>query len=186
MAYIVLTELDRIMKTLLKNIAITILLLVSSATLQAQTKLLTEEELDKEHVYLSLALALKNPTKVYKLNLSRQNLTTIPPEVYTFVNLQRLDVSYNQLTEVPREIGTLKNLQSLDITKNKVAHLPATISLLTYLNELLIGDNEFKQLPETILQLKYLTLLEVDNNKIPKAEINKLKKALPKCEIINE
>jgi Leucine-rich repeat (LRR) protein len=174
------------MNNLLKTFIIAIFLISKLATLQAQTKLLSEEELDKEHVYLSLALAVKNPTKVYKLNLSRQNLTTIPPEVYTFVNLQRLDLSYNQLTEIPREIGTLKNLQSLDITKNKVAHFPATIALLSNLNELLIGDNLFTKLPENIFQLKKLELLEVENNKLPKTELNKIKKALPKCEVIFE
>jgi Leucine-rich repeat (LRR) protein len=155
-------------------------------TAQGQSKLLNEEELDKEHMYLSLNTALKNPTKVYKLNLSRQNLTTIPAEVYSFVNLQRLDMSYNNLTEVPKEIGILKNLQSFDFTKNKLTNLPATIALLTHLEEILIGNNQFVTIPLSITQLKKLELLEIDDNKIPKSEITKFKKLLPKCELIFE
>ncbi len=170
------------MKTILYLFA---LLSISFIT-QAQTKLLSEEALEKEPVFIFMEEALKNPTKVYKLNLSRQNLKEIPKEIYLFVNLQRIDLSYNNITEVPKEIGLLKKLQSLDLTKNKIKILPATISLLSYLEEFLMADNMLQTVPLGILQLKRLTLLELENNKIPKQEILKLQKSLPKCEVVFE
>jgi Leucine-rich repeat (LRR) protein len=170
----------------LKNLLYFLIFLATSFTSQAQQRLLNEEDLDKEPVFIFLAEALKNPTKVYKLNLSRQQLKEIPKEIYQFVNLQRIDLSYNNITEIPKEIGLLKNLQSLDLTKNQIKELPATISLLIHLDEFLMGDNLLQKIPDGMLKLKRLTLLELENNKIPQKELTKLQKAMPKCEIIYE
>ncbi len=170
----------------LKDILYFLIFLAASFTAQAQQRLLNEEDLDKEPVFIFLAEALKNPTKVYKLNLSRQQLKEIPKEVYQLVNLQRIDLSYNNISEISKEIGLLKNLQSLDLTKNQIKELPATISLLTHLDECLMGDNLLQKIPDSMLKLKRLTLLELENNKIPQKELTKLQKAMPKCEIIYE
>ncbi len=175
----------------LKNILFLFLILIISfitciSTARAQQRLLNDEDLDKEPVFIFLAEALKNPTKVYKLNLSRQQLKEIPKEIYQFVNLQRIDLSYNNISEIPKEIGLLKNLQSLDLTKNKIKELPATISLLTHLDEFLMGNNLLQKIPDSMFKLKRLTLLELENNKIPQKELTKLQRAMPKCEIIYE
>lgn len=153
---------------------------------QAQNKLLNEKDLDKQPVYIALEDAMRNPMKVYKLNLSRMKLKAIPKEIYAFVNLQQLDLSYNEITEVQREIGTLKNLQKLDLTHNKITELPATISLFRNLEEFLVGSNQLKTIPFGVAQLKKLLLLEVEENKIPAKEVAKLQKAMPNCDIIYE
>lgn len=153
---------------------------------QAQNKLLSEKDLNKQPVYIALEDAMRHPTKVYKLNLSRMKLKTIPKEIYAFVNLQQLDLSYNEITEVQREIGILKNLQKLDLTHNKITELPATISLFRNLEEFLIGSNQLKTIPLGVAQLKKLLLLEVEENKIPAKEVAKLQKAMPNCDIIYE
>jgi Leucine-rich repeat (LRR) protein len=151
-----------------------------------QSKLLDEKSLEKLPVFISLEDAMLQPTKVYKLNLSRMKLKAIPKEIYTFVNLQQLDLSYNDITEVPKEIGILKNLQKLDLTHNKIKELPATISLFKNLEEFLVGSNQLKTIPMGMAQLKKLLLLEVEENKIPEKEVAKLQKALPHCDIIYE
>ncbi len=170
----------------MKTILYFFVIVFSSFMGNAQHKLLSAEALDKEPVFIFLDEALKNPSKVYKLNLSRHNLKEIPKEIYLFVNLQRLDLSYNNISEIPKEIGLLKNLQSLDLTKNKIKELPATISLLTHLDEFLMGDNLLQKVPESLVKLKKLTLLELENNKIPQKELTLLQKSMPKCEIIYE
>jgi hypothetical protein len=49
-----------------------------------------------------------------------------------------------------------------------------------------MGNNLLQTVPLGVLQLEKLTLLELENNKIPKQEIAKLQKSLPKCEVIFE
>ncbi len=44
---------------------------------EESSKLLTEEQLKKEAIYASLEEALKNPLKVYKLDLSGKQLTQL-------------------------------------------------------------------------------------------------------------
>ncbi|MGF1491118.1 MAG: leucine-rich repeat domain-containing protein [Microcoleaceae cyanobacterium] len=40
-------------------------------------------------------------------------LTTLPPEIATLVNLKTLDLSRNQISEIPECIGQLSNLFGL-------------------------------------------------------------------------
>ncbi len=176
-------KIHKIMKLLLINCLV---LLFCSLVAVGQHRLLDEKALDQQPVFISLDDAIRNPTKVYKLNLSRMKLKAIPKEVYTFVNLQQLDLSYNEITEVPKEIGMLKNLQKLDFTHNKIKELPATISLFKNLEEFLIGSNQLKTIPLGMIQLKKLLLLEVEENKIPEKEVAKLQLQMPNCDIIYE
>ena len=75
----------------------------------------TEQKVDKSKVYTSLLEALKEPEKVYRLNLSHQNLSTIPTEIRQLEQLEMLWLSDNKLKAIPDEIGNLSNLQALAI-----------------------------------------------------------------------
>ena len=87
---------------------------------QAQDKLLDSTMLAKEKEYTNLADALKVPLKVYRLNLSSQNLASLPKEIGELKNLQIFYCSDNQLTSLPKEIGELKNLQVLYCNLNQL------------------------------------------------------------------
>jgi Leucine-rich repeat (LRR) protein len=152
----------------------------------AQGKLLDSAALENEPLFLTIEDAMKNPKKVYKLNLSRRQLTKIPQEVFQLRNLQELNISYNQIAELPKEIGLLTNLQRLDISVNQISELPATISLLKNLNELLLDKNRLTALPESIKDLKKLTWLELAENPIPKKEWKKYQRMLPLCDVVFE
>lgn len=93
-------------------------LLLLPACVWAQGQLLGSAALAKEKTYTSLEEALKEPEKVYKLDLFAKNIGVLPPEIGKFKNLQELDISYNRLHEIPKEIGKLKNLQRLVIQGN--------------------------------------------------------------------
>ncbi|MHC5825101.1 MAG: leucine-rich repeat domain-containing protein, partial [Nostoc sp.] len=56
--------------------------------------------------------------KVTELNLSGEDLTTLPPEIVQLTNLQTLNLSSNQLSSLPPEIVQLTNLQSLNLSIN--------------------------------------------------------------------
>jgi Leucine-rich repeat (LRR) protein len=62
-----------------------------------------------------------------ELNLEKNNLVTLPPEIGQLHRLQKLNLSNNKLTVLPPEIGGLKKLQKLDINHNKLTALPSEI-----------------------------------------------------------
>jgi Leucine-rich repeat (LRR) protein len=92
--------------------------------------------------YSNLEEALQNPEKVYRLNLSNQNIE-LPKESWSkFINLQYLSFENDHLKEMPKEIGLLKNLKVLDLSGNDFKILPKTISELVNLEELFLNNEK--------------------------------------------
>ncbi|MFC2111240.1 leucine-rich repeat domain-containing protein, partial [Bacteroidota bacterium] len=145
------------------NLFILFLILIS---FQSNAQLLDSIALSKQIEYTSLEEALKNPDKVYKLNLKKKKYKTIPKEVFTFTNLQVLILTKNKITEVPKEIGKLKNLEKLDLSSNKLSGLPAEIGLLINLKDLIINQNMIESLPKEIGNLKNLRFLDMWSNEL--------------------
>ena len=71
-----------------------------------------------------------------KLNLSGNQLTSLPPEIEKLTNLTGLNLANNKLTSVPLEITKLTSLTSLDLGYNKLTSLPPEIAKLTKLRAL--------------------------------------------------
>lgn len=117
--------------------------------------------------YTSLEEALAAPhDSVYSLKL-KGRLKEVPLEVFTeFPNLQWLDLSRNRLKAIPPQIGLLKNLKKLILNKNKIEALPAEIGQLEDLRELIISQNELESLPSEIGELKKLRYLDMWSNNI--------------------
>jgi len=53
-----------------------------------------------------------------------------------------LDLSGNQLTSVPKELGNLAALEQLAIGGNQLTSVPAAFGRLTALKRLYLGDNQ--------------------------------------------
>lgn len=70
--------------------------------------------------YRSLKEALKEPQKVYSLDLSEQGLNQFPREVLKFTNLRSLFLNFNKITDLPMEdmSKNLPNLELIDMTGN--------------------------------------------------------------------
>ena len=167
----------------MKQVVIIILVLFVHFTANAQ--LLSERQLDKEAVITSLTEALKNPEKVYRLDLSKQKLRNLPSSLFTLYNLQELNLGKNKLQSIPPEIGNLTNLQKLDVSRNNLSELPSTIGNLTNLTELIANKNYIYKLPPEIGNLVNLEKLDLWSNIIDTfpTEISKLKDNLKELDL---
>jgi internalin A len=118
----------------------------------------------------------KNSGKI-ALNLSRKNLTSLPPEILELKFLTELYIDNNQLTSLPPEISELKNLTVLHIYDNQLTSLPPEISELKKLTKLDVSNNQLISLPSEISELKSLTVLGISGNQLTSfpSEILKLK-----------
>jgi Leucine-rich repeat (LRR) protein len=56
-------------------------------------------------------------------------------------HLHDLDLSDNQLSTLPKELAGLENLRFLDLRNNNFTELPAVLSEFSNLQELYLSDN---------------------------------------------
>lgn len=119
--------------------------------------------------YSNLNEALKNPEKVYRLNLSNQNIE-LPKETWSkFINLEYLSFKNDHLKEIPKEIALLKNLKVLDLSGNDFKTLPLSFSELSNLEELFLNDEKNMILYdniEIISLLPHLRVLHLENDNL--------------------
>lgn len=163
----------------MKSVLYIFLLFLTSQIVICQT---TTDSKNKHKEYTSLEEALKNPEKVYNLNLSNQKNVVVPKEAWAkFTNLETLSFKNDDLKEIPQEIGDLPNLKVLDLSGNDFTDLPQSLRKLNHLEELYLNEeknlflnpnNPVLNLP---LNLKILHLENDDLKKLPK-EIYELKK----------
>lgn len=118
---------------------------------------------------------------ISKLDLSNQNLTSIPAEVFSLKNLKTLKLSNNNISVIPREITKLRRLEKLDLSNNKLSNFYAKVCQLPKLKVLNLNNNYLKTIPKQIKDLNELRVLSIANNELtslPKefAELKRLRK----------
>uniref|UniRef100_A0A1A8D4L4 Leucine-rich repeat-containing protein 59 n=1 Tax=Nothobranchius kadleci TaxID=1051664 RepID=A0A1A8D4L4_NOTKA len=79
--------------------------------------------------------------KATAVDMSCNNIISLPPEFCSLTHLVKLDLSKNQLTRLPDDLGNLVNLQHLDLYNNKLTVLPVSFSQLRNLKWLDLKDN---------------------------------------------
>ncbi|XP_039198788.1 leucine-rich repeat-containing protein 59 [Crotalus tigris] len=79
--------------------------------------------------------------KATVLDLSCNNLATLPSEFCSLTHLVKLDLSKNRLQHLPSDFGRLINLQHLDLLNNRLATLPVSFAQLKNLKWLDLKDN---------------------------------------------
>ena len=100
------------------------------------------------------------------LDLSANELTTLPPEFGQLTNLALLDLSDNKFLNLPSAINKLSELTILDFSNNKLTSLSSEIVALASLKELDLSGNQLTSLYNDIGQLNKLTYLDLSNNQL--------------------
>jgi hypothetical protein len=101
-----------------------------------------------------------------ELDLSVDQLTSLPPQIGSLTQLQHLHLGSNQLTSFPLWIENFTQLQVLDLADNKLTLLPPQIGNLDQLTFLDLSNNQLTSLPSELGKLTKLDSLFVKNNNI--------------------
>uniref|UniRef100_A0A8D0L7G8 Leucine-rich repeat-containing protein 59 n=1 Tax=Sphenodon punctatus TaxID=8508 RepID=A0A8D0L7G8_SPHPU len=107
-----------------------------------------KDKLDGNELDLSLSDLNEVPVKELAalpkatiLDLSCNNLISLPSDFCTLTHLVKLDLSKNQLQQLPFDFGRLANLQHLDLLNNRLVSLPVSFAHLKNLKWLDLKDN---------------------------------------------
>jgi Leucine-rich repeat (LRR) protein len=141
------------------------------------------------------------------LNLKNSGVTTVGPAIYDRTDLTELDLSGNNLKTLPSQIGNLTNLQvlrldhnqlegslvaevrkmplvELDVSYNNMTGMPAEIGQLNRLQTLNYSYNKLTGLPNELSHLKgTLKVLDLTGNPLGSDTIAKLRTELPETTI---
>jgi len=170
------------------------------------TGLMSESDLEKEFRYTNLKKALRNPSRVFRLEIINSELTEVPAQIAQLKNLQELCLWGNKITVLPEELGELVNMQllylsenelktipgeifemsnliKLDLKKNSFTNIPPEINRLKKLKVLYLAYNQLTSLPEQIGELTNLEELDLKENPIHQEERDRIRKLLPKTQI---
>ncbi|XP_055863720.1 uncharacterized protein LOC106053574 [Biomphalaria glabrata] len=97
---------------------------------------------------------------IYSLNLSGNNLTDIPADLFISArNMKDISFTDNKLELLPPEIEHCKQLMTLCVSGNHLKTLPSTLQNCQDLSRLDISKNSFLEFPEVVLKLKNLVRL---------------------------
>jgi len=100
------------------------------------------------------------------LDLSYNQLTTLPDWLEQFTSLGNLLLNNNQLTSLPDGLGKLTQLHILQLDYNQLTSLPSTLGNLSSLTHLTLGGNQIRTLPDWNEKLERLRVLVISNNKL--------------------
>ncbi len=104
----------------------------------------------------------------YCVTLTRRNLHQIPSPLFHSPNtelLTSLDLSLNDLESLPEEICLFRNLETLQLSRNALRALPFSIGSFTKLRNLDVSANNLIGFPTTFRQLgSSLEILDISAN----------------------
>ena len=114
--------------------------------------------IDPKPTYFNTLLRLQ------EINLSHNQLVTLPGSLFSLAKLVSLDLSHNGIHVLPDAIHKLTSLVTLDVSYNKVVQIPLEISKLQKLDRLGMRDNLISALPDTLTKMKALRRVDFINN----------------------
>ncbi|CAN8003667.1 unnamed protein product [Ixodes hexagonus] len=99
-----------------------------------------------------------------KLNLSDNDIQTLPPALSSLISLEELDISKNNVIEIPDNIKGCKCLSIVEASVNPVGKLPEGFTQLINIEQLYLNDTFLEFLPANFGRLSKLKILELREN----------------------
>jgi len=114
------------------------------------------------------------------LDLSSQELSKIPDNVFNKTNLEELNVSNNKLSgAMQAEIRQLSKLKILNASNNMMTGVPAEVGQLSNLEVLDLSNNQLTGLPYEIGNLQKLKTLNISGNNYSAQDLKIIQDKLP-------
>ncbi|XP_048718653.1 leucine-rich repeat-containing protein 39 isoform X2 [Caretta caretta] len=127
-----------------------------------------------------LPLQLSDLKKLYHVDLSMNQFTTIPSALLNMPSLEWLDMGSNKLQQLPDTIDRMENLHTLWLQRNEITHLPDTISNMKNLSTLVLSNNKLRDIPACMQQMTNLRFVNFRDNPL------QLQVTLPPCKNTEE
>ncbi|RCN45200.1 leucine Rich repeat-containing domain protein, partial [Ancylostoma caninum] len=80
-----------------------------------------------------------------RLDLSSNDITSIPSSIRDLTQLTELFLYKNKLTQLPHELGNLVSLRKLGLSENALCSLPDSLASLTQLETLDLRHNKLTE-----------------------------------------
>ncbi|XP_013414975.1 malignant fibrous histiocytoma-amplified sequence 1 homolog [Lingula anatina] len=113
-----------------------------------------------------LPLQLFNHVKLEELDLIHNNIAFVTPQVELFCNLRKLNLSNNPLGKFPLEVCNIKTLENISLAHTGITTVPREITLLGNLKGLSLSSNCLKEFSSPLCELAALETLDISRNSI--------------------
>ncbi|XP_051550933.1 leucine-rich repeat-containing protein 39 [Myxocyprinus asiaticus] len=111
-----------------------------------------------------LPVQLSNLKKLYHLDLSMNQFTTIPDCVVNLPSLEWLDMGSNRLESLPDDIHRMEKLHTLWLPRNELEYLPDNISRMQSLDTLVLSKNKLRDIPPLMEGMSNLRFVNFRDN----------------------
>uniref|UniRef100_A0A8D0HLC8 Leucine rich repeat containing 7 n=1 Tax=Sphenodon punctatus TaxID=8508 RepID=A0A8D0HLC8_SPHPU len=142
----------------------------SHCSLQQVPKEVFNFERTLEELYLDanqiedLPKQLFNCQALRKLSIPDNDLSSLPANIASLVNLKELDISKNGIQDFPENIKCCKCLTIIEASVNPISKLPDGFTQLLNLTQLYLNDAFLEFLPANFGRLVKLRILELREN----------------------
>ena len=107
----------------------------------------------------------------------------IPAQIENLKNLEVLSLTLHAIQTLPPQISKLQNLKVIDLTDNIALSDITPLTELTQLEELYLFGCHLTKFPGNLNKLTHLKKLGLTGNNIDKAEIERIKRQSPNCQV---
>ncbi|KAL4634869.1 leucine-rich repeat-containing protein 39 isoform X2 [Arapaima gigas] len=111
-----------------------------------------------------LPAQLSELKKLYHLDLSMNQFTTIPDCVVDLPALEWLDMGGNMVQYLPNDIHRMEKLHTLWLQRNELEYLPPNISRMANLETLVLSSNKLRDIPALMEGMSNLRFVNFRDN----------------------